>query len=181
MHCLPDDADVVIANGYPFDTLFYFMRKAYKPLDLAPRNSTKVMIASNHEGIGTHGLFQHMKPPRLMKYRVLYRHVSMMEPKAVMSKLLKRLTLQRKAKVSTSSRNYALPKDTAHLWVYSPNRNAVWNHTPEGITVVPTWDDILNAIKREQASKRNIKVRIYPCAPLQCLDTPAESTKDLTE
>jgi nickel-dependent lactate racemase len=166
----PDDADVVISNGYPFDTSFTFMRKAYKPLDVAPRQSTKVIIASNHEGIGTHGLFQHMKPPRFMKYRLLYRQLAMKEPKEILSKILKRVTFKKQPKISTLKQNYALPKNTEHLWVYSPDNSSVSTSSVEGITVVSRWDDILEAVEREQLPKEKIKVRIYPCAALQCLE-----------
>jgi hypothetical protein len=167
---LPHDADVVIANAYPFDTSFTFMRKAYKPLDVAPQKATKVMIASNHEGIGIHGLFQHMKPPRFMKYRLLCRELATKEPKEIFSKILKRVTLKKKPKKSTLNQNYALPKNTEHLWVCSQNNSSVSTSPVEGITVVPTWNDMLKAIEREQLSKKNIKVRIYPCAALQCLE-----------
>ncbi len=176
---LPLDADVVIANAYPFDTSFTFMRKAYRPLDCAPHTATKVMIASNHEGIGTHGLFQHMKPPRFLKYRVLYRRIAVMEPRVIFSKIWKRVTFQRKAKISGLQKNYALPVHAARVWVYRPVPDTDSMPAVAGMTVTPSWDDILEAIEREQASRgAKIKVRIYPCAALQCLDAPSASASD---
>lgn len=176
---LPVDADVVIANAYPFDTSFTFMRKAYRPLDFALRKATKVMIASNHEGIGTHGLFQHMKPPRFMEYRMLYRRISTMEPKVIFSKILKHVTLQKKTKETVSQKNYAIPVNADRLWLYRPVANAASIPPIDGITIIPSWDEIIAAIEREQTSnKKKIKVRIYPCAPLQCLDAAENNVSD---
>jgi nickel-dependent lactate racemase len=167
---LPEDADVAIANAYPLDLSFTFMRKGYKPLDVAPKRATKVMIASNYEGIGTHGLFQHMKPPGFIKYKILYRKISTMEPKVILSKILKRLTLQKRPKATAVQMNYALPGNTDHLLVYRPHNDGVPIPQIEGITVSSMWGEILEEIKREQSSDKQIRVRIYPCAPLQCLD-----------
>ena len=168
---VPDDADVVIANAYPFDSSYTFMRKGYRPLDLGPREATKVMIASNHEGIGTHGLFQHIKPPRFIKYKMLYRKISVMEPRDILSKIFKRLKISDRAPSNGSQQNYALPEKTDHLWVYRPNTRTSSTPPLEGISVVPSWNKILEVIEREQLPKNSkIRVRIYPCAPLQCLD-----------
>ena len=68
-----DNTDIVIANAYPLDISFTFMRKGYKPLVAAPRSVMKIMIASAYEGVGYHGLFQHITPSRTLKLRLLYR------------------------------------------------------------------------------------------------------------
>ncbi len=176
---LPNDADVVIANAYPFDTSFTFMRKGYKPLDCAPEKATRVMIASNHEGIGTHGLFQHMKPPRFLSYRMLYRRIAVMDPKVIFSKIWKRLMFRKRTSTNESQNNYALPINTNQVWIYRPVTEAEPLLSVEGMTVTTTWDDILRTIERERSSPgTRIKVRIYPCAPLQCLDAPLGSTQD---
>jgi hypothetical protein len=167
---MPDDADVVIANAYPFDLSFTFMRKAYGPLDQAHPEATRVMVASNHEGLGVHGLFQHMKPPRFIRYRSLFRQISTMEPKVILSKILNRLMVQKKPKEKSLSRNYAIPKNTDHLWLYRPDVDPRSIPPINGITFAESWEAILEAIEREQSSKKKIRVRIYPCAALQCLE-----------
>jgi nickel-dependent lactate racemase len=173
---LPEEADVVVANAYPFDTSFTFMRKGYRPLDLAPKLATRVMVASNHEGMGTHGLFQHIEAPRFLKYRILYRKLTMMKPKVILSKALKHAVRQNKTRSTISEENYALPHNTSHLWIYHPN--TVNSTVPEGIgiTSIATWDEILETIKQEQRSEGNISVRIYPCAPLQCFNGTSAQT-----
>jgi nickel-dependent lactate racemase len=179
---LPEDADVVIANAYPFDTSFTFMRKGYRPLDCAPENATRIMIASNHEGIGTHGLFQHMKPPRFLAYRMLYRRISVMEPHVIISKIFKHLMFRKSTSTKELQHNYALPVNTNQVWVYRPVSEAEALPSVEGMTVTSKWDEILEAIVREQSSRgATIRVRIYPCAPLQCLDIPAGTAQESLE
>ena len=179
---LPVDADVVIANAYPFDTSFTFMRKGYKPLDCAPDKAIRIMIASNHEGIGTHGLFQHMTPPRFLSYRMLYRRIAVMQPRVICSKILKRLMFRKSASTDESQHNYALPVNTNRVWVYRPIAEAESMPAVEGMTVTSKWDDILRTIERERSSMgTEIKIRIYPCAPLQCLDVPPGSAQDSPE
>ena len=176
---LPDDADVVIANAYPFDTSFTFMRKAYKPLDCAPERATRIMIASNGGGIGTHGLFQHMKPTRLMQYRALYRRISTMGPKEILVKLARRLAPQRRTTPASPAPNYALPRNTEHLWVYCPDRGHGAAPAIDGMTVTSSWDEIIDAVERKHASPgRKIKVRLYPCAALQCLHAFPDADSD---
>jgi len=168
---LPDEADVVIANAYPFDLSFTFMRKAYKPLDYAPQKATKIMVASNSEGIGVHGLFQHIKPSRFIRYRSMYRRISLMEPRVILSKLINRLKFRKELQSNEhkAAPNYAMPRNTNHLWVYRPNCEDLRTPAIDGMTTTDAWKNILEAIEKEQSHGNAIKVRIYPCAPLQCL------------
>jgi len=178
----PDDADVVIANAYPFDSSFTFMRKAYKALDCAPANATRVMVASNYEGIGTHGLFQHMTPPRFLRYRILYRRIMTMEPRVILEKIMKRLTFQKRTRAEAPEENYKLPVNAKRLWVYRPVENIDALPDIEGITVTSSWDEIMDAISREQSSHgAKLKVRVYPCAALQCMDAPSSSCMTCAE
>lgn len=174
---IPGDCDVVISNAYPFDTSYTFMRKAYRPLDLAPPDVAKVIVASNHEGIGAHGLFQHMSPPRLIKYKTLVREMSTMEFKVIISKVLKRLTLRREPKSNAPARNYALPGNTKHLWLYRPIDGDVSVQKIEGISVLSSWSDIVENLTQGSFQER-LRVKVYPCAGLQCLVSPANKTRD---
>jgi len=38
-----------------------------------------------------------------------------------------------------------------------------------GLRVASSWEEVLAAIAREQASRRPLKAVVYACAPLQCL------------
>jgi hypothetical protein len=61
------------------------------------------------------------------------------------------------------------------IWLYRPGNPA--EPLPckiPGMKVTDSWPDIVEAVQREQAGKRNLKVLIYPCAPMQYLeDRPA--------
>lgn len=51
-----EDADIVIANIYPFDTSLHFVFKGLWPLSYGKNESSKVVIASCPEGLGYHAL-----------------------------------------------------------------------------------------------------------------------------
>lgn len=166
----PNAADVVIANAYPLDTSYLFMRKAYKPLDLGPKRSTKIIISSNYEGIGKHGLFQHMKPSRFAKITKMYQRIASLPPNEILHKLKNKIKT-RNISTTKEQTNYALPKDTRRLYLYKTSRSANISESVDGISIVHKWDDILKIIDEEHNSNNRIKVRIYPCSPIQCIDT----------
>lgn len=177
-----DDVDVVIANAFPLDISFTFMRKSYKPLVAAPRSAMKIMIASAYEGIGHHGLFQHVKPPRTLRLRLLYRKLATMGIKRIVVKVFqrinRRLLKNRVSQVTTVGSETkqqdeavkAIPNNTDHLWVYRTTINDAKLPDINSMTVMTSWKEILDEIVKERGEDK-LKVRIYPCAPLQTLDT----------
>jgi len=171
---LPGDADVVIANGYPSDISYTFMQKGIKPIRCASRGATKIMIGSNPQGIGRHGFFQQGGSQRLKDYKFLYHKLSVMEPKEIISKILKKIFLRGQRPTMSERKSPGMSEEISQLWVFRPQTDA---STPipqlPGVQVVEAWDDILKVIEQEHSSKKNIKVRIYPCAPLQYLDAQA--------
>ena len=167
---LPDDADVVIANAYPFDSSFTFMRKAYKPLECAGAATTRIIVASNDGGIGTHGLFQHMEPPRFARYRSLYRRITTMGPREILGKIAQRLRRRPAGEGEGPARNYALPQNADHLWVYCPDQKEGAIPAIDGMTITSSWNEIITAVEQKHAAPgKKITVRLYPCAALQCL------------
>jgi len=50
----PTDADIVIANAYPFDTSFKVMWRGCWPLELARPGSSKVLLGAAPDGLGSH-------------------------------------------------------------------------------------------------------------------------------
>lgn len=171
-----DDADVIIGNAYPLDTSFTFMRKGYKPLVAAPRSATKIMVSSNYEGLGSHGLFQHVNPSVFSKFFTIYRRVVSKSPKVILEKISQRIkdivkpSKEEASKESQPRKTSPLPRNTDHLWVYHTENDKTNLPEIEDITMLYEWKDVIKMIETEN-SKNNIKVRIYPCAPLQCLDT----------
>ena len=180
-----DDADVVIANAYPLDISFTFMRKAYKPLVAAPRSAMKIVIASAYEGVGHHGLFQHVRRPRTLSYRVLSLWLDEDEVDLVASlrvtglskKLLGRVRrkLFSRPKATPARRSTAdgkvkaIPRNTDHLWVLHTDPTDAGMPDVDGMTILHDWNDVVEAI-RQRHPDDHVKVRIYPCAPLQTFE-----------
>jgi nickel-dependent lactate racemase len=172
---LPDDANVVIVNTYPSDLSYTFMRKGMKPIRCASRGATKVVVASNYEGIGRHGLFQQGKHRRVEEYKALFHKISTMEPRVIFSKIIKNLFFRKRRPADGNRKNAETRGETEQLWLYRPE-GAITPIPPiNGMRIVRTWDEILRVIEEEHSSKINIKVRVYPCASLQCLDAQTNS------
>lgn len=169
-------ADMVVANAYPLDTSFTFMRKGYKPLYTAPKSAVKVMVAAAHEGIGVHGLFQHINPSRLVRLRNLYLRAASLGPrevaKKVVSRIARKLAPQRRAAASAGQeRVTVLPPNTEHLYVWRTDAGGVTIPPIEGLTVMDDWPSLLEAIRqRHFRDQAKVRVSVYPCAPIQCLD-----------
>ena len=173
-----EDTDVVIANAYPLDTSFTFMRKGYKPLVAAPRSAMKIMVASAYEGVGHHGLFQHIKPPRALRMRMLYRRLATLGIRGILKKVWQKVLrkLGRGSPAASQPRRgtsqvKAIPRNTDHLWVFRTDDTAASLPDVEDMTVLTDWQSILDAIARERDADKPLKVRIYPCAPLQTVSS----------
>jgi nickel-dependent lactate racemase len=172
----PDDADVVIANGYPSDVSYTFMRKGNKPILMAPADATKVMVASNHGGLGHHGLYPQGKGPRWLKYKEMWDRVSIMKPTVIASKILKKLFSRQKSTYIYDAESTTPPRD-ATLWIYTPEGGCRELPPLTGVKIVEEWDGILDIIRRSHPAKECVRVRIYPCASLQCLrSSPVEKS-----
>lgn len=170
----PHDADVVVANAYPSDISYTFMRKGMKPIRCAPPQATKIVVASNHEGLGRHGLFQQGVSARIQAYRALYNRVRIMEGRVIAQKLLKhaaRVVGVRTGPAPTVARP-AAGRPTASFWLYRPPGAETALPPLDGVDVMTDWNAVLARIARERADQSRVRVRIYPCAPLQCIDAP---------
>jgi hypothetical protein len=114
--------------------------------------------------MGYHGLFPLQRRPNAGIHAI--RLVSAMGPGHLMRKVADRI------------RRNVHPGD-GHL---AP-RNPIWLFRPlpaenklsfaGGMQLAASWSDLVCAVEREQAGKRNVQVVVYPCAPLQCLEAPA--------
>jgi len=173
-----EDTDVVIANAYPLDTSFTFMRKSYKPLVAAPRSAMKIMVASAWEGVGHHGLFQHIKPPRALRLRMLYRRLATLGIRGILTKVWQKILRKLgkgEAPRPTANRGggqvSAIPRNTDHLWVFRTDDNDARLPEVKEMTVLTDWQGVIDAIYRERGGDKPLKVTIYPCAPLQTVDT----------
>lgn len=167
---LPDDADVVIVNTYPSDISYTFARKAMKPIRCAPPHATRILIGSIHEGIGRHGLFQQGVSEKIKAYKALYRRISVMEPRVIFSKIVKNLFFRRGGRSAQANIPATSSAPPERLWLYRPKGPTAPIQSLPGLSVVREWEEILEVIHLEYPGKERLKVRIYPCGSLQCLD-----------
>jgi lactate racemase len=164
------DADVVIANAYPNDLSLTFVRmKAMTPLRYCRADASRVAIASCCEGEGEHGLFP-MTAPRFHRVRGIFRQLSVLKPSEVRHKLTRRLnqkfaqTLRSRGKSGPTSK--VKPSHPILLYRTSCHADTLPRRIP-GLRITPSWSEVLQTIEKEQGGRSNLKVQIYPCAPLQ--------------
>jgi nickel-dependent lactate racemase len=165
----PDDADVVIANGYPSDISYTFTRKGLKPIHCAPAGATRIVVASNHEGIGKHGLFQQGLGARLATYRSLYNRVRVMDRRLIAQKVAKRVMGRA---TGTAPPTAGDARAAAPMLMYQPAGSDARLPLLEGVDVMFDWAAVTKRVLELHNGKRPIRVRIYPCSSLQCIDAP---------
>lgn len=166
----PVDADVVIANVYPADGSVFFMRKGMAPVDRAHPETTAVIVASNHGGLGYHGLFYPTHDPRKNAMRMRLTRLSIMERKVLLKKALRRLTRRRPTAVSTSEpAENSEPEAERNLWVFVPPGGYMANGNVPGMTFTDSWSKVLEVVERSKRNGGPPKVKIYPCSSLQCI------------
>jgi nickel-dependent lactate racemase len=175
---IPDDADVVISNAYPNDLSLTFVKmKGITPLLQCGLRSSRIVIASCSEGIGHHGLFPFMNLPRFHRARALAQRVSVMKPGELVDRIMLRLhrSLQAKFNLNRGSQRASREKAGAKknpVWLYRTGTypEPLPSRIPFQIAATSSWSDIVQAVQREQPGKKNLKVLLYTCAPLQWLD-----------
>jgi nickel-dependent lactate racemase len=168
----PGVADVVIANAYPADSSVFFMRKAMTPIDRASPTATTVMIASNHGGLGHHGLYYPTHSSRLNAYRLRLTRASLMERRVLLGKIWRRLSRRpsTRGEIKHVAPTSPQPKQK-HLWVYAPPGGFVGNGV-DGMTITDSWERVVGEMTRGR-SERPLSVRVYPCSSLQCIGKEA--------
>ncbi len=168
---ISSDPDVVISNAYPNDLSLTFVRmKGMAPLRYCRAGASRVAIASCCEGVGEHGLFP-LIVPRFHRARSIFRQLSVLRPTEIRQKVAGRLKQQwattfarRGKRRPTISRS----KSNNPILLYRPGSSC--ESLPlyiRGIRVTCSWSDVLQTIQKEQGGRKNLKVLIYPCAPLQ--------------
>jgi nickel-dependent lactate racemase len=169
----PSHADVVIANAYPSDISYTFMRKAMKVIRCAPAKATKIVIASNCEGLGEHGLFQQGLSERIRIYKALYHRISVMEPKVIARKILKHIFKTNAEQHEGVRQNETIEQQVGDWILYRPPGPGTDIPPLPGVQVVQKWDTVLKRIEEEQAGKKDITVQLFACASLQCIESDA--------
>jgi len=96
-----------------------------------------------------------------------------MESKVIVSKIIRNLFLRKRQPTDRDGKSSELAEKIEGFWLYRPEGPTTPIPPINGMRIERTWDEILRVIEREHISEKNIKIRIYPCAPLQCLDVLA--------
>lgn len=140
-----DDADIVIANVYPFDTSLHFISKGLWPLRYGKNSRTKIIVASCPEGLGYHAL----SLKSLLGWSGFVRRLRALSTHDIYNFFAH----QRK-------------KD-AGFFFFSPSlrKHDLKKMYPEA-QLFNTWESLIQKLK----SKHNtvpLKVAVYHCAPLQ--------------
>jgi nickel-dependent lactate racemase len=169
---LPEAADVVIANAYPNDVSVTFVRKkGTMPLRGCPPGVSRVVIGACSEGAGDHALFPFVNRPHFQRQRQILQRISVLQPREIAKRIIDKLQAVRRR------RSLRLPgksgsESTYPIWLYrteTETKHPLPVRIP-GMQATSCWPEILDAITKEQQGKQSLKVLIYPCAPLQCLD-----------
>ncbi len=163
---LPEGADVVICNAYPNDLSLTFARmKGTAPLDHCVSAVSRIVVASCSEGVGFHGLFPLVDRGRFYRQRQIARRLRRMKLGDVARKIGHRIYrgLRSRRRNNSASEN--------PIWLYRPgiHREPLPSRV-EDMRITSSWQEILQAVREEQAGKDRLKVLVYPCAPLQCLE-----------
>ena len=168
----PGDGDVVIANAYPVDVSVTFsVFKGTTPLAAAARSASRVLVTASIEGAGHHGLFPLFNVPRFHEQRQRIERIAMMKPREIGARVMSRVRSR------LSGRRAPGPPVDTHRYPVLVLRSVA--DAPEIATGIPGmvlaqgWPDLLQRIRLQQGERRALKVVVYPCAPLQCLDLPA--------
>ena len=185
----PEGYDLVVSNAYPMDVSLTFSRsKGLAPLAHAGPGASKVLIAACPEGLGLHRLFPFLNGPRFEAYRHRLRRLSTVRAASIPTRLASkgRKTIGRlTARVSTVQAERAAPRQAfagqitsdghrpVHLWTPLAPRGSLPERIP-GFQRAASWEDVIDRVRSEQPAER-LRVAVYPCGPLHCLEpAPAE-------
>jgi nickel-dependent lactate racemase len=151
----PEGADVVISNAYPSDLSCNAVEEhALAPLQRAPRDASRIVLASCPEGVGTEHLFPYHS------FRPAHWWQAFRPSRS-------------------GDAGHAPASHRCPIWLYQPTGRVGGVELPESlepispteqpIRVAESWRQILRSVRIEQQGKRFLRVCLYPCAPLQYL------------
>jgi len=183
---LPEGADVVITNAYPNDLSFTFVwMKGLTPLKKCPPAASRIVIASCSEGLGSHGVYPVVNPPKFHAQRDALRRLSVMSPSQIAQRLVGRVSraVHAGANGSPASNHEPKPAQAKHrnpIWMYRPGTHAeTLPKTLRGIQIRNLWGEIIEAVRREQGDRHGLRVLVYACAPLQYFEPSARTAEKL--
>jgi hypothetical protein len=147
------DAQIVIANTYPFDTNLWFVPWGLWPLMSAPPNATRVALADGFHGAGSHRL----KPTELSIFGRVRVRLLTLRPRHVWKQVRHLIT----SLTRTQSRR------ALEFLILCPNisDSDMAKRFPVA-TLYRSWQELIDVLRKKHGDGP-VKVAIYPCAPLQ--------------
>jgi hypothetical protein len=147
------DAQIVIANTYPYDANLWFVPWGTWPLMAAPPGATRIAIADGSQGAGSHRL----KPTELSYAGRVWVRLLTLRPRHIFKQARHLIT----SLTRTQSRKML------EFLMFCPNISE--EDMAKRFPVAPLyrdWETLLNVL-REKYGDGPVKVAVYPCAPLQ--------------
>ena len=173
----PLDADVVVSNSFPNDLSLTFVHmKGVYPLRHAPPSASRIVLGACSEGEGFHGVYPIVRMPMFHEQRDRLRRVSLMSAGEMAAKISGKLksafrSAPPASPAAAASKALSTSKPRNPIWMY--RTGAIKNGLPpvvRGMRVVHDWNEILKSVRQEQNGRDNLKVVVYPCAPLQVIE-----------
>ena len=147
------DAQIVIANTYPFDANLWFVPWGLWPLMLADQDATRVALADGSQGPGSHRL----KPTQLSLASRAWVRLLTLRPRHAWKQARHLFVSLRRTR----------GRRALEFLILCPNISPddLAKRFPAAI-LFRSWDELLDELKRRHGDGR-VKVAVYPCAPLQ--------------
>ena len=149
-----EDADVIVANTYPFDTSLYFIPRGFWPFAAGKRAASRVAVADGSMGQGHHGF----RPPKRHGWTRLTRALAMMQPTE---------RGRQERRVAATMVKKAMTKHQAEFLMFSAGLR------PEALAAVfpraqlfHAWEPLRQTLETRHP-RGPVKVAVYPYAPLQ--------------
>jgi nickel-dependent lactate racemase len=175
----PEQADVVISNAFPNDlSLTFIHMKGVYPLRYAAPGASRIALGACSEGEGFHGVYPIVRIPAFHEQRDRLRRISLMSPGEMAGKIARKIARKFRSHGSATagpgpqaaaSPPAANPKNP--IWLYRTGDHSDALPSPvHGIYTVCDWRAILESVGKEQGGRDDLRVVVYPCAPLQILE-----------
>lgn len=181
--------DVVIANAYPMDVSLTFARsKGLAPLARVRPGTSRVLIAACPEGLGLHRLFPYLNGPRFESQIHRLRRWSAVSPATIaprlVSKLRARLVAQPRGATHARAASHhrqqfageieTSAESVVHLWAPMARPGSLPATIP-GLRLAADWAEVVARVQAEHPGRDPLRVAVYPCSPLQCLEAGDEA------
>jgi lactate racemase len=171
----PGAADVVIANAYPNDLSFTFVwMKGLAPLRACAPGASRIAVASCPEGLGSHGVYPVVNVPRFHKHRDLLRRLSVTTPRDMVAKARRLIDRKLNPRPQPNPLKGPARGPENPIWLHHTGTEAEsFPSTFRSVRIDRSWEFIIQAVEQEQRNKSQLRVLVYPCAPLQFVEEVA--------